>query len=130
MNRLSFVFSAAAVLLFSLSLVGCDPTCEASAPPMSPEELDNATVGEPYSQEFTAFGLTSAGVEIFALESGELPPGLSLSEDGLLEGTPTTAGEYSFVLRGEPNSDEDSTCTAQPAFGDYTLIVEDEELDG
>ncbi|HKS24509.1 MAG TPA: Ig domain-containing protein [Thermoanaerobaculia bacterium] len=30
----------------------------------------------------------------FTLQSGSLPPGLSLSSGGLISGTPTTAGEY------------------------------------
>lgn len=33
----------------------------------------------------------------FALESGSLPAGLTLSEDGLLSGTPTGGGDWSFT---------------------------------
>ena len=35
----------------------------------------------------------------FSLSSGVLPPGLALSADGLISGTPTTAGVYTFTVR-------------------------------
>src|SRR5579864_245079 len=67
-----------------------------------------ATVGVPYSFDFgqqIAAALQtippSAGVSIsysFSLTSGSLPPGLSLHSSGLVSGTPTTAGQYSFAL--------------------------------
>ena len=34
----------------------------------------------------------------YALQSGDLPEGLSLSANGVLEGTPATAGTYNFVI--------------------------------
>jgi len=35
----------------------------------------------------------------FALESGTLPAGLTLSEDGVVSGTPTESGDWSFTAR-------------------------------
>ena len=119
--------SACLVLLVGLSLGGCptDPIdntwCEASAPDIDPAEVTNATVGEAYSQQFTAFGEG----ETWSVHDGELPPGLSLSEDGLLEGTPTTEGEYSFVLGSNP-PDRETECIVQPASAPYTLTVDPE----
>jgi len=113
--------SACLVLLVGLSLGGCDTGCSAGAPGIDPVEVTNATVGEPYSQQFTAFGEG----ETWSVDSGELPPGLSLSEDGLLEGTPTTEGEYSFVLGSNP-PDRETECLVQPASGPYTLTVDPE----
>jgi len=114
-----FYLSAFMVLLVGLSLGGCDTRpCEGSAPDIDPSELTDATTGETYSQQFTAFG----DGEQWSVTSGELPPGLSLSEDGLLEGTPTTAGEYTFVLGSNP-PDIETECLVQPASTEYTLTV-------
>jgi len=64
------------------------------------------TVGVPYTLDFgQVFGLQqippTAGVSFtysFTLAGGSLPPGISLSASGLLSGTPTTAGQYSFTI--------------------------------
>ncbi len=34
----------------------------------------------------------------FSVSSGSLPPGLSVSDEGLISGTPTAAGSYDFYL--------------------------------
>jgi uncharacterized delta-60 repeat protein len=47
-----------------------------------------------YTHNFTASGSPAA---TFALTSGTLPPGLTLSSSGLLTGTPTTVGTYSNI---------------------------------
>ena len=47
-----------------------------------------------YSHQFTASGLPQPS---FTLTSGALPPGLTLSTDGLLAGTPTQAGTYANI---------------------------------
>jgi uncharacterized protein (TIGR03437 family) len=66
-----------------------------------------ATVGVPYTYDLGALlGLqsippTTDGVTFsysFAVTGGSLPPGISASGGGLLSGTPTTAGQYSFTL--------------------------------
>ncbi len=43
--------------------------------------------------------LTSASSLLFELQGSELPPGLSLSAGGVLSGTPTAPGTYSFRVR-------------------------------
>jgi hypothetical protein len=54
-------------------------------------------VGQPYSSQARVVG----GIAPFTwvVLSGALPPGLTLSSSGLLLGTPTTPGTYSFVLQ-------------------------------
>jgi uncharacterized repeat protein (TIGR01451 family) len=47
-----------------------------------------------YSHQFTASGLPQPS---FTLTGGALPPGLALSADGLLSGTPTQAGTYAGI---------------------------------
>lgn len=55
-------------------------------------------VGAPYTDQFTVTGGTSPFV--WSISSGSLPPGLVLnSATGLLSGTPTAAGSYTFTVR-------------------------------
>ncbi|CAM3586417.1 PQQ-dependent sugar dehydrogenase [Smaragdicoccus niigatensis] len=56
------------------------------------------TVGVPYRHEFT---VTGAPPPVVSLASGQLPPGLTISSSGVLEGTPSVAGEYRFSLRAD-----------------------------
>ncbi len=63
---------------------------------LSPDNLTNAVKDQPYSQQITASGGTSP--YSFAITSGNLPPGMSLSSTGLLSGTPTLLGLYTFTV--------------------------------
>jgi hypothetical protein len=60
-------------------------------------DLPDATGGVPYSRTLTANG----GRPDFSwrIESGSLPPGLSLGQTGSIAGTPATAGTLNFVVR-------------------------------
>lgn len=49
--------------------------------------------GVPFSQR-----LDATGAETFAIQSGALPAGLTLSADGVLTGVPEAAGRYEFVV--------------------------------
>lgn len=44
-------------------------------------------------------GTSSPPPAVWALESGELPPGITLSIDGRLTGSPTRAGTFTFRIR-------------------------------
>ena len=57
------------------------------------------TVGTAYSGSVSASGGIGAPYT-FSINSGALPPGLTLSAAGAITGTPTTAGTYTFVVRG------------------------------
>ncbi len=95
--------------------------CAANPPPtpcptivLAPTTLPNQTVGVPYSQTISATGGT--GPYSFAVTSGTLPPGLTLSSAGVLSGTPTTAGSTSFTV----TATDAATCTGSNA---YVMVV-------
>jgi large repetitive protein len=87
------------------------------------EELEPATLGQPYSQTLTArdvLGLTPPSyrpVEAsWKVLSGTLPPGMTLSAAGVLTGTSTSEGSYQFVARaqrGTPVADETYTLSVR-----------------
>ena len=60
-------------------------------------DLTNATVNVPYTATLRGGGGTAPYT--FALFDGALPPGLSLSADGTIAGTPTAAGTFTFTVR-------------------------------
>ena len=79
------------------------------------ETLKGPTIGQPYSDTLTAKQVVSlnppTGSEVqasWSVESGGLPPGLALSPQGLLTGTPTTEGSWGFVIRAQSGSTIDS----------------------
>jgi hypothetical protein len=72
------------------------PTCPTIT--VTPTSMANGYVGIAYSQSFTAAGGTAPYT--FALTSGTLPAGLTLSTAGLVSGTPTAAvAPASFNVR-------------------------------
>ncbi|MBD9510839.1 Ig-like domain repeat protein [Ensifer sp. ENS10] len=82
--------------------------------------LAAGTVGTAYSQTLTASGGTSPYT--FSV-SGTLPAGLTLSSGGVLSGTPTVAGSYSFQIVAT----DSSTGPSAPFSGSrgYTLNVDE-----
>lgn len=59
--------------------------------------LPGGTVDSVYNESLAA----DNDVDRWVLDEGELPPGLSLSLDGDIVGTPTEAGTFLFVIRAE-----------------------------
>ncbi len=74
-----------------------------SVPDITTASLPNGIVGTPYSQLLAANG--GDGVQVWSLAAGALPPGLSLSSEGLIAGTPTAAGTASFTARVADSDD-------------------------
>lgn len=70
---------------------------------LSTATLGAATVGGSYSVDFTKYlavsGLSGYTASNWAVSTGTLPPGLSLSTAGQLQGTPSTQGTYPFTVR-------------------------------
>src|SRR5258708_11608909 len=77
-------------LTISSTSTGSPPAITSTSP------IIGATQNTSYSYIFAASG---AGPIVWSMTSGTLPPGLSLSNTGILSGTPTGAGTYSFTVR-------------------------------
>ncbi|WLH90418.1 putative Ig domain-containing protein [Pseudomonas sp. FP453] len=63
---------------------------------ISPLSLPNATIDTAYSQTISSSG--SLAPYSYAISSGSLPAGLSLSPAGALSGTPTVSGNFNFTV--------------------------------
>ncbi len=81
--------------------LGIEQSLDLTNPPaaitITNTSLAGAYWNTPYSQTLTALG----GVPqfIWTIVTGALPPGLSLSPDGVISGTPTAAGLFSFTVQ-------------------------------
>jgi len=60
-------------------------------------DAPGGSVGQAYNFSYTVTGGT--GAKRVTLRSGTLPPGVTLSQTGVLSGTPTESGSFSFVVR-------------------------------
>ena len=70
---------------------------------IGPEAAAPGTTGKPYSLQMTA---TVPDPKTWTVSSGTLPPGLALDAGtGLISGTPTASGQYSFQVMAKMNSD-------------------------
>ncbi len=101
------------------TLVVIDPTVTVTSPAAG--ALPGATGGVAYSQTFTASGGT--GAHAFALAAGALPPGLTLRSAGVLAGTPTTGGTYSFSIAATDSSAAPGPFTSAPVAYSLTVAV-------
>jgi hypothetical protein len=63
----------------------------------TPTTLTDATVGVPYSLALAGAGGTAPYT--FAVESGSLPAGLSMTSAGVISGTPLRSAGFEFVIR-------------------------------
>ena len=86
------------------------------------QSVKPASLGEPYSETLTAKRVDSlnpvTGPDVqasWSVQSGSLPPGVTLSTTGVLAGTPTAEGSYQFVVKAQNGSPFDTET--------YTLAV-------
>jgi hypothetical protein len=73
---------------------------------ISTNSLPNGAVGVPYTATLAVAG--GFPPYVWSVQSGSLPPGLSMDADGNITGTPTTGGTFNFVILvvdGPGNSD-------------------------
>ena len=71
-------------------------TFKLAPPSITTSSLPGGTVGVPYSQALAATGGTTPYT--WSVSSGSLPTSLSLSSGGVISGTPSVAGTFSFVV--------------------------------
>lgn len=95
--------------------------CSGEDPALCP----TATVGQGYSLTIYLSPPDGGRGEDFAcarfrVASGSFPPGLSVSDEGLLSGTPTQAGSYDFYL--EVTYDKEPGCTFKNPSDDRFII--------
>ena len=84
-----------------------------------------AYVGQPYSKQFGGAGGCGPALPYqYTLIGGGLPPGLSLSFSGLISGTPTQAGSYSFwVNLSDQNPPSANWCRPATSQREFTIGV-------
>ncbi|WP_162458367.1 Ig-like domain-containing protein [Pseudactinotalea terrae] len=97
-NRTRYFYTVSAVNAVGESA----PSQPAEATPFAPltvttDELPAGTVGVAYRAQLVATGGLDPD-HTWVLAAGDLPPGLTLSTDGAISGTPTTAGTYTFTV--------------------------------
>jgi uncharacterized repeat protein (TIGR02543 family) len=78
------------------------------------QQLPAATVGSPYRATLHASGAAD-GVYHWTIAAGSLPDGLSLSDAGLISGTPTAAGTFAFTVSVNDPATADLTIVVHPA---------------
>jgi large repetitive protein len=106
-----------AVVSFAVTAIAISPAVAATAP--------DAVVGVPFSHNY-GNGNPAWTYSI----SPSAPPGLQLNSSGVLSGTPTQAGTFSFSISGQsapvctvdPNTGE-RTCSAGGSIQEVDLVV-------
>ncbi len=88
-----------AVLPYSMTVLAApEPPAGCPAITLTPPTLPDGTVSVAYSQTIAGNGGTAP--YRFGVTAGTLPPGMTLTGEGLLSGTPTDAGHYNVTIRG------------------------------
>ncbi|MDR0779010.1 MAG: carboxypeptidase regulatory-like domain-containing protein [Methanomassiliicoccaceae archaeon] len=95
-----FVFAMFIPVFFSDSVAADDPV----PPSIDQTTLQDGVVGVYYSQTLTADG---DPVITWTRTGGNLPDGLSLSDDGAISGIPETSGTFEFTVTAANDEDTD-----------------------
>ena len=82
-----------------------DPEPVVPAPTITTTSLPDAVKGTAYSVQLTASG---EGTITWAVSSGILPDGLTVSSTGLLSGTPTETGTFTITVKAENSGGKDT----------------------
>ncbi|CAM4355540.1 putative Ig domain-containing protein [Stenotrophomonas lactitubi] len=80
----------------------------------------NLTVGVPFSTSLSASGGT--GPYTYSLDSGSIPPGLSLSGN-IISGTPTQRGAYAFTIRATDSASASGVRSFSGSAANPTLTI-------
>jgi hypothetical protein len=126
MRRIKILVVAVAACLAGLAVVSNASAGDFADDPCPLASGDNylcppATAGSPYSLDIK-LKEPWPGCTRFAVSSGAFPPGLSISDDGNIRGTPTAAGSYTFYLTVSWSND--APCVTQsPSDRKFTINV-------
>jgi uncharacterized repeat protein (TIGR01451 family) len=103
----------------SANVTNVQVTCAAVRVTIAPATLTNGTFSLAYSQQLSASSSDSVDHSpyTFTLASGSVPAGLTLSAGGLLSGTPTAVGSFSFTVQAAGSGGAMGTQA-------YTLVVD------
>lgn len=79
------------------------------------QSVKGGTIGQPYSETLKAQRVVSTnpftGTDVqatWSVQSGTLPPGITLTSAGVLEGTPTAEGTSQFVIQAQNGGQSDT----------------------
>ncbi|WP_422931794.1 Ig domain-containing protein [Singulisphaera sp. PoT] len=100
---------------FTLAVLPADPVGSLT---LSPAEINAARQGEAYSQKIKATGGT--GSVTFALTTGKLPAGLTLSQNGTIAGLPLVSGTFPISLTAKDSTGKTGSIA-------YSLVVKTAE---
>ncbi len=103
---------------FSISFTAAVETPTPTAPSINGCNFSNATVGVPYAAALSASG----GTPPYSWSGVGLPPGLSLTSTGIINGTPTTAGIYAFGVTVSGG------LTSRPCIGSITINAPNSDI--
>jgi len=83
------------------------------------------TVGTPYSIRFSEREGSGCGPgrQTFHLDSGPLPPGLTLERDGTLSGRAMLAGSFQFYVEMREPEDDPANCAGKRTQKQFTLKI-------
>ena len=122
------------VLVASLAVAGSAPAGGISDEPcmnVAGEHTNTCPtgkVGVPYSLRFVETDGSGCGPgrQTFHVDSGELPPALTLAPDGTLSGTPTQAGTFQFYVEMREPQDDPAHCAGKRTQKQFTLKICDQ----
>jgi large repetitive protein len=98
------------------------------------QSVPGGTIGQSYSVQFSAISLISTNPRqgspasaTWSVQSGTLPPGVTLSSAGVLSGTPTAEGSYTFVVRavgggGAADTETETLVVRQPVAASSPFV--------
>lgn len=81
-------------LICLLALAGVLPGCSDCNLNVSTNQLPDAVVGESYAAQLNS----DCGGDAWFVQSGDLPPGIGIQENGVVEGVPTREGMFIFTV--------------------------------
>jgi hypothetical protein len=90
-------------------------------PTITTDSLPNGAVGAAYTHPLTATGATPI---VWELENGNLPPGLTLSESGVIFGYPTTEGTFNFTVIAQNIAGYDTKSLSIKIFPSIYIITD------